>query len=133
MHHFLDPATLLTASLLWKSGQYDQPSRITLLAETPAVARGQEEFLSWVGSIRFSPDQIQRLGALQGSDGYSLFDESFLNYLQRFSFQCEVVAVAEGTSVFPGEPLVRISGPAIQVQMMQPALIGLIGGAIMKD
>lgn len=133
MPPFLDPATLLTACRLWNAGQYDQPASIMLLAEAPSVARGQEEFLAWTASIRFSPDQIQKLGALQGSDGYALFGESFLNYLQRFSFQCEVVAVAEGTSVFRGEPLVRISGPAIQVQMVQPALIGLIGGAIMKD
>ena len=133
---FLDTESLLQAYQHWQSGQYNQASGMLLLAEASpqggqtVVARGIEAFLSWTRSIRFPPDEIQKLGALRGPDGYSLFDESFLNYLQRFDFQCAVDAVAEGTSVFPGEPLLKISGPLIQVELVRTAMLKLIGGLI---
>ena len=44
-----------------------------------------------------------------------LFKPAFLEYLLTFSLRVDVDAVAEGTVVFPHEPLVRVMGPIMRV------------------
>jgi nicotinate phosphoribosyltransferase len=55
-----------------------------------------------------------------------LFSERFLSWLSELTFTCDVDAVAEGTVVFPREPLLRVSGPIAQCQLVETALLNCI-------
>ncbi|MCL2641695.1 MAG: nicotinate phosphoribosyltransferase, partial [Phycisphaerales bacterium] len=59
-------------------------------------------------------------------DGEPLFEQDFLKYLGGLKFTCDVDAVAEGTVVFPHEPLVRVKGPLLQCQLLETALLNQV-------
>ena len=52
-----------------------------------------------------------------------IFDEGFLNYLKNFKFTSTVYAIKEGTPVFPREPLLRVTGPLIECQLIETMLL----------
>ncbi|MEL6864043.1 MAG: nicotinate phosphoribosyltransferase [Bacteroidota bacterium] len=91
-----------------------------------AVCSGLESAIEYLQAFEFSAADVQYLGRLKGSDGQLLFNESFLNYLQRLSFSCQVSAIPEGTVVFPHSPLVRVEGPLLQAQLIETALLTLV-------
>jgi nicotinate phosphoribosyltransferase len=90
------------------------------------VAAGLEQAIQYLENLHFSPDDIYYLASLQGNDGRALFSETFLNMLQRFSLACHVDAVPEGTILFPNQPLLRISGPIWQCQLVETTLLNLL-------
>lgn len=116
----------------WKTGIAERPAVFHLFyRKNPfgnpyAIACGLERAISWLNTLRFSAGDVQYLGSLKGGDGKALFDESFLNYLQRLRFSCDLDAIPEGTVVLPNEPLIRIQGPLLQAQFIETALLNLI-------
>ena len=116
----------------WQQGLYNRNAIFHLFyRKNPfkgnyAVFAGLEAVIDWLENFRFEPDMIQYLGQLKGNDGRPLFDESFLNYLQRLEFSCDIDAVPEGTAVQPHMPLIRIRGPLLQAQLMETALLNMI-------
>lgn len=91
-----------------------------------ALAAGLAQVLDYLENFRFSVEEIQYLGRLNGADGKMLFDEGFLNYLQRLRLTVQVDAVPEGTVVFPNTPLLRVRGELLQGQLLETALLNLI-------
>lgn len=85
-----------------------------------AIAAGLEQAVSYVTNLRFEDDDIAYLRSL------SLFDEDFLAYLRAFRFTGDLYAVPEGTLVFPGEPIVKVSAPLMQAQLIETALLNII-------
>jgi len=116
----------------WKTGMAERPAVFHLFyRKNPfgnpyAIACGLERAINWLNALQFSAGDVQYLGSLKGADGKALFDESFLNYLQRLRFSCDLDAIPEGTVVLPNEPLVRIQGPLLQAQFIETALLNLI-------
>jgi nicotinate phosphoribosyltransferase len=90
------------------------------------VAAGLSDAIAWLRELKFSAEDLAYLGTLTGNDGGPLFDREFLTYLRDFAFTCDVDAVPEGTLVFPHEPLLRISGPIVQAQIVETALLNFI-------
>ena len=88
-----------------------------------AIAAGLPLAMDLVERFRFSAEDVQYLGRLTGTDGRPLFHESFLNYLQRMRWTGSIDAVPEGEIVLPHEPLLRIEGPLLQVQLLETALL----------
>ena len=72
-------------------------------------------------SLRFS---VQELAYLQTT---GLFSAGFLDYLAHFRFSGAVVAMPEGTIFFPGEPLLEVTAPLIEAQIVETFLINSIG------
>ncbi|PKQ20347.1 MAG: nicotinate phosphoribosyltransferase [Actinobacteria bacterium HGW-Actinobacteria-6] len=91
-----------------------------------AVACGLEQVVDYLTNIRFSEEDVAYLATLNGNDGKPLFVPEFLAWLRDFRFTCDVDAVAEGTVVFPREPLVRVTGPIIQCQIVETALLNIV-------
>ena len=60
---------------------------------------------------------------MQAPGGGPLFDEGFLAYLREMRLTLDVDAVREGTVVFPMEPIVRVTGPILQCQLLETALL----------
>lgn len=90
------------------------------------IAAGLGSAVEWLQQLHFDVGDIQYLGGLKGNNGQPLFNESFLNFLQRFEFKCNIDAMPEGTLVFPNEPLVRVQGPLWQCQFIETALLNII-------
>ncbi len=116
----------------WKTGMAQRPAVFHLFyRKNPfqhpyAIACGLEPAIKWLSSLHFTAADVQYLGSLMGADGKSLFSESFLNYLQRLRFTCDIDAIPEGTVVLPNEPLIRVQGPLLQAQFIETALLNLI-------
>ena len=66
------------------------------------------------------------LGSLSGHDSKPLFERGFLEFLATLRFTCDVDAVPEGTIVFPQEPLLRVTGPILQAQVVETALLNFL-------
>ncbi len=91
-----------------------------------AVAAGLATAIEWLRELRFDADDCAYLATLTGTDGKPLFDREFLGYLSQIEFRCNVDAIAEGTIVFPQEPLVRVRGPLLQAQLVETALLNIV-------
>ncbi|GAB5402686.1 MAG: nicotinate phosphoribosyltransferase [Aureliella sp.] len=116
----------------WKHGKAEQPAVFHLFFRKPpfsggyAVAAGLDPVLRFLSDFRFTSSDIEFLAAIDGNDGKPLFDRGFLNYLEALELSIDVDAVAEGTVVFPHEPLLRIRGPILQCQILETALLNII-------
>ncbi len=91
-----------------------------------ALAAGLGLAVDLIRNFRFSAEDVQYLGRLQGDQGHPLFNEAFLNYLQRLRFEGEMWAVAEGEIVFPNEPILRLEANLLEAQLLETALLNLI-------
>jgi nicotinate phosphoribosyltransferase len=91
-----------------------------------AVAAGLGYAIDYLNSIKFDENDVAYLRTLTGNNNAPLFDDAFLNYLTDLRFTCDIDAVPEGTVVFPNEPLVRVTGPIFQAQILETALLNLI-------
>jgi nicotinate phosphoribosyltransferase len=92
-----------------------------------AVAAGLDDVLEILEGLRFDGNDIGHLRALRTPGGRPLFDPAFLAQLADLRFSCDVDAIPEGTTVFGNEPLLRISGPLIQAQLVESMLMTIIG------
>jgi len=88
------------------------------------VAAGLEQALDFLETLRFAPDDIAYLRSLPhlGCVDGEFFDD----YLPRFRFTGDVWAVEEGTPVFPPAPLLRVTAPLPEAQLVETALLAFI-------
>jgi nicotinate phosphoribosyltransferase len=80
---------------------------------------GLEEALQYLQNIEFTEEHLAYLKK-QG------FNQDFLNYLGGFKFTGNVWAVPEGSVAFPNEPLIRITAPIIEAQLLETFLLNTI-------
>lgn len=85
-----------------------------------AVAAGLEQVIEYVQNLRFTQEDIEYLRSL------AIFDDAFLSYLSDFHFTGEILAVPEGTIVFPDEPILRVIAPIMEAQLLETALLNII-------
>lgn len=123
---------LTMAFAYWRTGITDTEACFHLyFRENPfgggyAVACGLAQAVEYLESLRFSEDDAAYLATLTGRDGTPLFTVEFLRWLLAFRFTGDVLAVPEGTVVFPGEPLLRVTGPIAECQVIETALLNII-------
>jgi len=87
------------------------------------VAAGLEQALDYLEQIRFQPADI---AYLRSQPVFRNVGENFFDYLRDFRFRGEVWAVPEGTPVFQEEPLLRITAPIIEAQVVETYLLSII-------
>ncbi|MGD0995723.1 MAG: nicotinate phosphoribosyltransferase [Candidatus Bathyarchaeia archaeon] len=80
---------------------------------------GLEEALQYLQNIKFTEGHLAYLKK-QG------FKEDFLDYLRGFRFTGDVWAVLEGTVAFPNEPLIRVTAPIIEAQLVETFLLNTV-------
>ncbi|MBS7608621.1 MAG: nicotinate phosphoribosyltransferase [Candidatus Bathyarchaeia archaeon] len=80
---------------------------------------GLEQVLLFLEKMRFTEQHIEYLKSLG-------FKDDFLDYLRRFRFSGDVWAIPEGTVVFPNEPLIRVTAPIIEAQLIETFLLNTI-------
>jgi nicotinate phosphoribosyltransferase len=81
------------------------------------VAAGLQEVLDYLRGFRFSADALDYLRSL------GRFEADFLDALAALRFTGDVRAVREGTVLFADEPLLEVTGPIIEAQLLEPAVI----------
>jgi nicotinate phosphoribosyltransferase len=84
------------------------------------VACGVSDALHYLDCLRFENDALDYLGSLE------IFSEDFLSYLAGFRFGGEVWAAEEGEIMFEGEPLMRITAPLIEAQIVETFLLNCV-------
>src|SRR5437660_5465901 len=116
----------------WKAGvsDYEAAFHVTF-RENPfggqfTVACGLATAIDFLRAFRFHETEVAYLASQRGNDGKPIFDSGFLDYLRGLQLTCDIDAVAEGTLVFPNEPLIRVRGPVIQCQLMETALLTIL-------
>ncbi|MGE5125419.1 MAG: nicotinate phosphoribosyltransferase [Betaproteobacteria bacterium] len=92
-----------------------------------AVACGLTRAIEFLEGFRFAAEDLDYLAGLLGNDERPLFEPAFLRRLGELRLACDVDAVPEGTVVFPYEPLVRVRGPILHAQLVETALLNLVG------
>jgi nicotinate phosphoribosyltransferase len=116
----------------WKTGRSEQRAAFHLFFRSApfdggyTVAAGMEPAIRFIEEFRFRPDDLAFLTTLSGMDGTPLWEPEFLDYLASLRLTCDVEMVREGTLVFPQEPLVRVTGPVLQAQLLETTLLNLI-------
>lgn len=85
-----------------------------------AIMAGLEQLIDYIRNLHFDEHALDYLRSL------NLFDEEFMQALRDFRFHGDIYAVPEGTIVFPGEPLIRVTAPIFEAQLIETALLNII-------
>jgi nicotinate phosphoribosyltransferase len=86
------------------------------------VFAGLESAIDYVNNLRIYPDDIEYLRSL------GIFSPEALGELASgIRFTGDIWAVPEGTVVFPNEPLIRVTGPIAEAQVLETTLLALAG------
>jgi nicotinate phosphoribosyltransferase len=116
----------------WKAGLSDREGAFHLTFRRPpfgsgySVACGLHYVIDYLRKLRFDPSDLAYLQTLKGTDHKPLFEPAFLDHLSNLRFTIDLWAVPEGTVVFPHEPLLRVTGPLLQCQLLESALLNSI-------
>src|SRR5215471_19234842 len=84
------------------------------------LAAGLEQALDYIGQLRFTREDLAFLATL-GS-----FRADFLDYLGGARFTGSVHALPEGTPFFANEPIVRITAPILEAQLLESRLLNIV-------
>lgn len=87
---------------------------------TYSVAAGMEQAAQYLENLHFDESDIAYLRSLE------MFSEEYLSYLAKLRFTGDVRAVREGEIVFPYEPIVTVSAPMLEAQLVETALLTFI-------
>ena len=83
------------------------------------LAAGIGPALRLIAEMRFGEAELGYLDEIG-------FEDSFLEHLSRFRFSGDVDAMPEGTLCFADEPLVRVTGPRIEAQLLETLLLNQV-------
>ena len=84
------------------------------------VAAGLEQALDFLESLQFSQEEIDWL-----RQNYQ-FTDGFLDYLGSLRFTGDVDAMPEGTVFFADEPIIRVTAPLPEAQLVETRLINIL-------
>jgi nicotinate phosphoribosyltransferase len=116
----------LTMAASYRREAMTGPATFSLFARTlpPGrsflVAAGLEDVLNFLRDFRFSEDGLAYL------DSLDLFEPAFLEFLRGVRFTGEVRAVPEGSVVFADEPLLEITAPIVEAQLVETAVLNIV-------
>ena len=123
---------LTMAAAYHASGRAEQEAAFHLFFRTLpfkggyAIAAGLGSAVEWLENFRFAADDIVYLATLRDAENAPLLNPAFLDYLLNLKLTVSIDAIPEGTLVFPHQPLVRITGPILQCQLLETALLNII-------
>lgn len=84
------------------------------------VSAGLEDVLAYLESFAFSPSDLAYLDTL------GLFPTDFLRYLEGVRFTGEVMALGEGRLVFRDEPILEVTAPIIEAQLVETFVLNAV-------
>ncbi len=109
----------------WKRGAKQQQAQFQLFYRKPpfdgtnVLACGLDTAIDFLKAFRFEPKDLAYLESLK------LFDAGFLGYLGELKFTGDLNAVHEGSWVNPKEPILQITAPMIECQILETPLLNI--------
>jgi nicotinate phosphoribosyltransferase len=84
------------------------------------LAAGLEQALDYLETLHFTPAELDALSRT------GRFSKQFLEQLSSLRFTGDVEAMAEGTAFFPQEPILRVTAPLPEAQLVETRLVNLL-------
>ncbi|MHB9102982.1 MAG: nicotinate phosphoribosyltransferase, partial [Sulfuricella sp.] len=84
------------------------------------MAAGLEQVLQFLENLHFTPEELNWLADC------GRFNTDFIDFLKTLRFTGEVHAMPEGTLFFPHQPILRITAPITQAQLVESRIINLL-------
>ncbi|MYC88796.1 MAG: nicotinate phosphoribosyltransferase [Gemmatimonadales bacterium] len=112
----------------WEHGMHETAAFEFFVRRLPPnrnflLAAGLAPALDYLEDLRFAPDELEWLGTQPG------FPPAFVDWLADLRFTGDVDAMPEGTVFFPEEPLLRVTAPLPEAQLVETRLISLLNYA----
>jgi nicotinate phosphoribosyltransferase len=89
------------------------------------VAAGLEQAVDFLEGLRFGDEELDWIR----SSG--IFKPAFAEHLARLRFTGDVHAMPEGTVFFPNEPILRVTAPMPEAQLVESRLLNLVHFEVM--
>lgn len=124
---YIPQRCILTTAAHIEAGMHEQEATFDLyVRELPEnrnylIFAGLEDVIKYLLNLKFSEDDVSWL-----KKQFSL-SEKVLNYFKNFRFTGTVYAMKEGTIFFPHEPIIRITAPLGQLQIIESFLFNVVG------
>ncbi len=121
----VDLYELAMAQAYWAEGMADTAVFSLFFRELPenrnfVLACGQRHIAELVGQLQFNDDHIDRLRQL------NRFQPEFLEWLRGFRFSGSIRAVEEGTPLFPQEPILEVTAPIAEAQLLESLVMNYV-------
>ena len=84
------------------------------------LAAGLEQSIDYLEQLSFSTADLEFLESM------GTFPQAFLDHLARLRFTGSVHAMPEGTPFFANEPILRVTAPIAQAQLVESRLLNII-------
>lgn len=84
------------------------------------MAAGLEQVLNYLQDLHFVPNELEWLATTK------LFSQQFIDHLAGLRFSGDVHAMPEGMVFFPNEPIIRITAPFPEAQLVESRIINLL-------
>ena len=84
------------------------------------IAAGLEQVLDYLAGLRLTQEEIAFL------ESTGRFSAGFLESLENLRFTGEVHAMPEGTVFFPDEPILRVTAPLREAQLVESRIVNLL-------
>jgi nicotinate phosphoribosyltransferase len=87
------------------------------------VAAGVEAALNYLEDLAFTEEDIR---FLRSEKVFRAVSGSFFDYLRKFRFTGDVCAVPEGSLVFAEEPILQVTAPVLEAQIVETFLLSVV-------
>ena len=129
---WVDDAALLTdlyqltmLQAYWREGMEAEATFSLFARRLPKsrnflLACGLDDVLRYLETVRFTGEAVDYLST------FDQFSPDFLEWLERLRFTGDVHAVPEGTPVFANEPILEVTAPIPQAQLVETFVMNQI-------
>ena len=87
------------------------------------LAAGLEQALQYIETLSFTADEV---AFIREQPAFARIDAAFFDYLRAFRFSGDVWAMREGTPFFPNEPLLRVTAPLAEAQLLETTVLSIV-------
>ena len=113
------------AASYWKEGMHGRAAFSLFIRDLPPnrayfVSAGLQHVLALIDDFRFDATSIDSLRSLDR------FPEGFLEYLKTVRFTGTVRAIPEGRLFFPNEPLIEVTAPIVEAQLLETVILNTL-------
>ncbi len=85
-----------------------------------SILCGIEELVNYIENLHFTDEDIEYLKT------FNIFEDDFLRYLKDFKFTGNIHSFKEGSVILPNEPIIRVTAPIFQCQLIETALLNIV-------